>query len=45
MMQKLNLLHALCCENTKEFKNVINLHTAICEKETQMEIIDAGTLS
>lgn len=38
-------LHALCCENTKEFKNVINLHTAIGEKETQMEIIDAGTLS
>lgn len=38
-------LHALCCENTKDFKNVINLQTAIGEKETQMDIIDAGTLS
>lgn len=38
-------LHALCCENTKTFKNVINLQTAIGEKETQMDIIDAGTLS
>lgn len=38
-------LHALCCENTKDFKNIINLQTAVGDKETQLDIIDAGTLS
>ena len=38
-------LHALCSENTKHFDNVINLQTAVGERETEMDIIDAGTLS
>ena len=38
-------LHTLCCENTKQFKNVINLQTAVGDRETQLDIIDAGTLS
>lgn len=38
-------LYTLCSENTKTFKNVINIQTAVGEKESKMDIIDAGTLS